>query len=136
MKKNWIFFGIGVIVGIVLTFAVALVIAARSNSGSSMPSGVTLFEQPGEFLPDRSLQVLQAVEDHAALVKAKNDPYDDDEYYWGALYLLVNDEGRYYSDEEVIRVPQGKAFRKIGIYKYMSQGAGAKTVSVIQIVDR
>lgn len=135
MKQNWIYFGIGIIVGVILTFAVAFVIS-RSNSDGNMPSGVTLFEQPGEFLPDRSVKVLQAVDDHAALVNAKDDPYDDDTFYFGALYLLVNDEGRYYSDEDIIKAPQGKAFRKIGIYKYMSQGAGAKTVSVIRIEDK
>lgn len=123
MKKNWIYFGIGVIVGIVLTIVVSAIIALAANSD---PVGVTNFDQPGEILDLRSVEVLQVVTNTSALVTHSS---------WSStIYLLRNHEGKYYYDDERIELPSGIVFRQTGIYKYTTKMGDTKTVPVIEIM--
>lgn len=121
--KNWgIFFG-GVGTGIVLTFAVLIII---NLSASNDPMGVVNFDKPGESISESSVTVLQVVTNNSALVSG---------YGWSSTkYLLRNHEGKYYYDDERIHLPEGMVFRQTGVYKYTTEEWNTKTVPVIEIM--
>lgn len=49
-------------------------------------------------------------------------------FYTGTVYLLIN--------EEIIRMPDGKVVRQVGIYKYPTKSDFIKTVPIIEIMDK
>ena len=129
--KKWLIFGGGVVTGVVLTFLFAFLFSAsRSDSND----GTTWFEKPGEVIEVKSFKVFQVLDKDAALVNGvSHEEYD---IYSGTVYLLTNDGGKYYYDDEVIKVPEGKVARQIGIYQYQTQSEFEKTVPIIQIMDK
>lgn len=124
MKKIWVFI-VGVITGIVLTVLFATVSYVSSTSSNS---GLNMFEEPGECLISRSsLKIFQVLEPTAALAMIKDD-------FSSGAYLLVNNEGKSYYDDQVIKLPTGKCFKQIGTYQYPTKDDRLKTVPVVQIL--
>jgi len=121
MKKIWVFI-LGIITGIILTILFAVIV---SNGGRS---GLNMFEQPGECLIKKSsLEVFQVLEPGVALTMIKGE-------IGSAVYLLVNNEGKTYYDDQVIKLPAGKCFKQIGTYQYPTKDERIKTVPVVQIM--
>ena len=141
MKKNWIYFIGGVVVGIILTLVVFYFIGTyyTPESRTEQPevqtenSNPKWFDSPGDEIKESSYRVMQVLEDHAALVRGKGDGYS---IYTGAIYLIVNKEGKYYYDEEIIRVPSDKVVKHVGIYRYETRQEIEKTVPLIMIMDK
>lgn len=129
MKKFGLFLG-GVLTGAVLTFLVLFVIAKAGN-GSTL-DGATNFEQVGDVVDETSVKVFQVIADNAALVKGQKVDDLKFDWYFGAVYLLRNDDGEYYYDDEIVKRPSGKQFRQTGIYRYNTQ-TGYKTVPIIEL---
>ena len=128
--KKWLFFSGGVLTGIVLTFAFAFIFSA-SHSGND--DGTTWFEKPGDVIEVIAFKVFQVLGEDAALVNgATHEEYD---IYSGAVYLLTNEDGKYYYDDEVVKVPEGKVARQVGIYQYQTKSNFGKTVPIIQIMN-
>ena len=129
MKKFGLFLG-GVLTGVVLTLLVLIVIAASNKT----LDGVTNFEQVGDVVNETSVKVFQVIDDNVALVygQDKNDRNYDYDWYYGAVYLLRNDNGDYYYDDEIVKCPSGKQFRQTGIYQYDTK-IGYKTVPIIEL---
>ena len=129
MKKFGLFLG-GVLTGVVLTLLVLIVIAASNKT----LDGVTNFEQVGDVVNETSVKVFQVIDDNVALVygQDKNDRNYDYDRYYGAVYLLRNDNGDYYYDDEIVECPSGKQFRQTGIYQYNTK-IGYKTVPIIEL---
>lgn len=75
-------------------------------------NGMSFFDEPGEVMSDKSYQVSQVVSDGAALARGKNK-YG---YYFGLEVLLWDEEANYY-DDQIVKAPNGKCFKQIGIYK-------------------
>lgn len=130
MKKTGIFLG-GFATGVVVTFVILLIIGLAQNLAAFQ--GVTNFEEQGDIVYEKSFEVMQVIADNAALVHGKENPSST--LYLGTLYLLRNNEGKYYYDDEIVKVPSGKVVRQTGIYKYESK-SGYKTVPIIEIVDK
>lgn len=129
--KKWLFFGGGVVTGIVMTFVFAYIFSASRSGGIY---GTTWFEKPGDVIEVNSFKVFQVIAENAALVYgATHEEYD---IYSGAVYMLTNEDGKYYYDDEVVRVPDGKVARQIGIYQYQTQSSFGKTVPIIQIMNK
>lgn len=127
--KKWLIFGGGVVTGVVLTFVILFFVAKGRQQ-----EDFKLFEKPGEVVDVTSFKVFQVLDDDVALVNgASNEEYD---IYMGAVFLLINDEGKYYTDDEIIKVPNGKVVRKVGVYHYQTKSELDKTVSVIEIMDK
>ena len=51
----------------------------------------------------------------------------------GTVVLLINDEGKLYYDDEIIKVPQGQQAKQMGIYQYSTE-SGYKTVPIVKIM--
>ena len=127
--KNWGLFLGGVVTGVILTFLIAFII---TYSGNNSPAGVTNFDQPGQVVHESSVKVMQVVADNAALVRGQsNDRHDD--WYFGTIYLLRNYDGKYYTDDEIVKKPSGKVFRQTGVYKYEAKSGDYKTVAIIEL---
>jgi hypothetical protein len=131
MKKTGIFLG-GFATGVVVTFVVLLIIGLAQNPAAFQ--GVTNFEEQGDIVHEKSFEVMRVIADNAALVHGKK--YPSSTFYLGTLYLLRNNEGKYYYDDEIIKVPVGKVVRQTGIYKYQTKSEDYKTVPIIEIVDK
>ncbi len=125
MKKIWVFV-LGIITGIVLTILFATASYVWSTGGNY--SGLNMFEQPGECLVKKSsLRIFQVLEPTVALAMIKDD-------FSSGAYLLINNEGQSYYDEQVIKLPSGKCFKQIGTYQYQNKEKDFKTVPVVQIL--
>lgn len=131
--KKWLIFGGGVLTGIVLTFVFAFIFSASRSGGSD---GTTWFEKPGDVIEVKAFKVFQVLGENAALVNGQTHEDLDLEIFTGAVYLLMNEDGKYYYDDEVVRVPDGKVARQVGIYQYQTKSDFGKTVPIIQIMNK
>lgn len=131
--KKWLIFGGGVLTGIVLTFVFAFIFSA---SRSGINGGATWFEKPGDVIEVKAFKVFQVLGKDAALVNGQSHEDLDLDIFAGAVYLLTNEDGKYYYDDEVIRVPEGKVARQVGIYQYQTNSNFGKTVPIIQIMNK
>ena len=133
--KKWFIFGGGVITGIVLTFIVTIIYAANQPKNElESDNGMTLFDTPGEIIDEESFDVFQVIEENAALVRGKG--ISGGELHIGIVYLLINDEGKYYYDDEIVKVPNGKIVRQMGVYRYLTKDEFEKTVPIVKIVNK
>ena len=103
--KKWLIFGGGVLTGIVLTFVFSFIFSASRSGGSD---GTTWFEKPGDVIDVEAFEVFQVLGEDAALVHGKSREYSSREVFRETVYLLINEDGKYYYDDEVVRVPDGK----------------------------
>lgn len=131
--KKWLIFCGGILTGIVLTFVFAFIFSA-SRSGDD--DGITWFEKPGDVIDVEAFEVFQVLGEDAALVHGKSREYSSMEVFSGAVYLLTNEDGKYYYDDEVVRVPDDKVARQVGIYQYQTKSDFGKTVPIIQIMSK
>ena len=127
MKKGLIFLG-GVVTGILLVILFAYVRFSGGDTPTVEDSGVTMFEKPGDVINETGFEVFQVLEQGAALAKGKKE--------WMTVYMLVNDEGKYYYDDEKVKVPSGKVARQIGIYQYETNSGRPKTVPIVKFMDK
>lgn len=125
--KKWLIFIGGVVTGMVLTFVFALIFYLNY---SGLDDRTTWFEKPGDVIDIEAFEVFQVLSEDAALVHAQSYRYS------GTVYLLTNDEGKYYYDDEVVKVPEGKVARQIGLYQYQTKSEFSKTVPIIQIMNK
>ncbi|MBD5067827.1 MAG: hypothetical protein HDT51_00460 [Alistipes sp.] len=126
--KNLLIFVAGVITGIVFIVLLSVFISTVDNQG------ITMFDEPGDYIQGNRFEVLQEVRPGAALAHAEDKKYGISTFT-GVLVLFVNDEGKRYYDEEIIKIPNGKRVRQVGIYKYESKAGAAKTVPVVRITE-
>ena len=89
-------------------------------------NGMSFFDEPGEVMSDRSYKVWRVVSDGAALARGKSE-YGSS--YYGLEVLLWDEEANYY-DDQIIKAPNGKCFRQIGIYK-----SGFSTYPIVTLKD-
>ena len=123
MKKIWVFI-LGIITGIILTVLFAVIMSNSSNNG------VTMFDQPGDCVGNKSARVFQVIGTDAALVnEVQKMQYTGTEMYTGKTMLITNREGKTYYDDQIIKAP--KCFRQIGIFKYQSRNGMDNTVPVV-----
>jgi len=139
--KNWgIFFG-GVGTGIVLTILVLYLIGTHyanqtpvvNKNPNQLEVGVTNFEQVGDAINEKSVKVTRVIDANTALARGEGaKDYKGEPYYNGHTYLLRNNEGKYYYDNEIIKRPSGKKFLQTGIYRYREYN-NFNTIPVIEL---
>lgn len=133
--NKWLVFLLGIISGVAITFITALIL---SSSANTTEKGTTLFETPGECLSTGSFEIIQVIDNNKALAYEIDHTSSFSSYtaHTELLVLLVNDDGIYYYDEQVIDIPDGKCARQIGIYKYLTKQEVYKTVPIVKIMDK
>lgn len=136
--KKWVVFLLGMIAGGVLTFVVMLVLAIGANTNANN-NGVTLFDQPGEYLNAEAFKVMQVVDNTHALAHEVEWNELLERYVQtglGLLVLVTNDNGEYYYDDQIIEVPQGMCMRQVGIYRYQTRMDMEKTVPIVKLMSK
>lgn len=123
--NKYLLFGCGIITGILLTIAFSWVVNTRSSSETE---DIVWFEKPGDIIDENEFMVMQVLADHSALVMGRTNI--------GEVFLLSNEEGKYYYDAETIKVPKGMVVRQVGIYRYLTSKNVVKTVRAIIIIDK
>lgn len=123
--KKWVIFVLGFIAGAVFLFFVLLII----GKSSSNDNGMTYFEKPGKCISKKDFEVMQVVGEGYALAREKKG------YVGGILVLVTNENGELYYDDQVIKVPEGKCMRQIGVYEYQTRMETIKTVPIVQIMN-
>lgn len=65
--KKWLVYLLGIITGVILTFAFAFYVNLSNNSGIV---GLEMFEEPGDYMEYSQFEVFQVVESGCALAHA------------------------------------------------------------------
>ena len=123
--KKWIVFVLGFVSGMVFLFLVLLIIGKSSATND----GMTYFEKPGKCISTKDFEVMQVVGEGYALAREKKG------YVGGILVLVTNENGELYYDDQVIKVPEGKCMRQIGVYEYQTKSENWKTVPIVQLMN-
>lgn len=137
--SKWLYFIGGVLVGIIFVLVFFYIIGTYNTTESRAEqtevqtdnSNPKWFDAPGDEIKEKSFKVMQVLEDHAALVFGNGE-----ESYMNTLYLIVNKEGKFYYDQEIIDVPSDKVVKQVGIYRYETRQGIGKTVPLIMIMDK
>lgn len=135
--KKWVIYLLGVLTGIVLMFAVAFIVnlnASQKDSFNELENndGITFFKEPGEIININSVEVFQVLDEQAALVMCENERG----FYREPICLIVNNEGKYYYDDQIIKISEGEVFKQVGIYQYPTKNGDIKTVPIIKIMEK
>lgn len=126
MVKNILIFLAGVVTGVGVLIALGLYL----NSQNSLPNGVTLYDSPGELIERDAFEVIQVLDSGDALAKTC--------FAFGMPTLTVLFPGSpqtAYYDNQIIRIPEGKCIRQIGVFRYTSKIDQEKTVPIVDIFD-
>ena len=128
MKKNWIYFIGGVVVGIILTIVTLYFIGTSTQQQQEQEEDpVQYLEKPVSYenKKETSFKVLQVLSSNAALAKEASDKIGSDVMYLGNTVLILG--ANYYSDQIVtVKNPQ-----RVGTYSYTTNGGMPMTVPVI-----
>ena len=89
-------------------------------------TGLIMFDTPGDVLAIRSFKVSRSMDEGFAIANGLSDRKFNS--YYG-LTVLLNQEGKYFCDDEIVNVPADKEARIVGVYKYRDED---RTVPVIQ----
>ena len=116
---------LGVISGIILTFAFSFCVNMSKRSGIV---GLEMFEEPGDYMEYSQFEVFQVIDDGYALADAR-DSYD------AATVLIEPNEPLQFYDDQKIVLGDDQCAQHVGTYKYRSGLGLEKTVPVVRIVD-
>ena len=157
--NKWLYFISGLALGLFLTVTIQFFFRSSSavpqvhqNADSLIsqvdevedevkhePDGVTFFEEPGDIINEKSIKVFQVVAEDAALANGDTELIGGTSLkgmYAGPVYAIVSMQKNAYYDDQIIKLPNGKVFRQIGVYKYPTQKGKIKTVPIIAIMDK
>lgn len=122
--KKWIIYVLGIITGIVLTFAFAFCVNLSNNSGII---GLEMFEEPGENMGYSQFEVFQVLESGGALAHA-DDTFD------ATVFIIPNDKQQFYDNQKVV-LKNDQCAQRVGTYRYSTKMGIEKTVPAVIIID-
>ncbi len=121
--KKWLVYVLGILTGIVLTIAYALVMNLSNDSGII---GLELFDEPGEYMDYSQLEVIQVGESGCALATADNSISE-------IVFIVSDGEQQYYDGQEIV-LKKGQRAQRVGTFKYTTRADIEKTVPAVRIV--
>lgn len=121
--KKWLVYILGVITGVVLTFAFAFCVNLSNNGGII---GLEIFDESRDYMDYSSFEVFQVVTDGCALAHADGS--------FGSIVFIIPDETQKFYDDQKIVLKQDQCAQRVGTYKYSSK-MGEKTVPAVRIVE-
>ena len=123
MKKGWIYF-LGVITGVLVSFAICIVIAVKTQP--SLLNGITMFPEPAEVIQAESFKVIQVLNNGSAIARKTDSIFDH------LTVLLWPDASTHFYDDQVVKLTKAQQFQRIGTYKH-NTSYGEKTVPIVSI---
>ena len=147
MKKNILIFAGGFICGIIALLIFQFALDSRNKDALS---GLKLSDKKGECITTNNAKVIQVVSLNAALAVQLNKKIKLDKDLGflsgvidmadmaisaaeGKVMLVLGDESQAFYDNEEIKIPKGKCFRKAGIYQYETKDNDWKTIPAVKI---
>ncbi|WP_289730914.1 hypothetical protein [uncultured Alistipes sp.] len=152
--KNLLIYIAGIVTGIVLSILISFLYITNKENPIEEEPGITMFDEPGDSIDANLFKVFQVINSKMALAFCVNElltPNVPDKNLQsllnmlsqnlqnvqavsqGTVVLLINDEGKLYYDDEIIKVPQGQQAKQMGIYQYSTE-SGYKTVPIVKIM--
>ena len=126
--KKVLLFSSGFVAGIIATILVAILINVGNQPNDGL-LGLTVFPEKGECITTRGeIEVFQVLKPNMAL--ARTGDFSDK-----IVVLLVNYDGKYYYDEQKIKIPADKCARQKGTYQYATKNNIVKTVPAVVIEE-
>ena len=122
--KKWLIYVLGIITGVILTFAFAFCVNLSNNLGII---GLEMFEEPGDYMEYSQFKVFQVVESGCALAHA-------DGSFGTIVFIIPNIKQQFYDGQEIVLKSDQRA-QHVGIYKYNTKMEIEKTVPAIRIID-
>ena len=122
--KKWIIYVLGVITGIMLTFAFAFYVNLSNTPGII---GLEMFEEPCDYMEYSQFEVFQVVQSGCALAYA-------DESFGSIVFIMPNESQQFYDDQKIV-LKNDQCAQHVGTYKYSTKMEIEKTVPAIRIVD-
>ena len=99
---------------------------------------ITYFDEPRDIIKESSVKVIQVIARDAALVNGDSNLAGGTSLkgmYLGPVYLIVSKISDSFYDDQIIKLPKGKVFRQVGVYRYTTTKDREKTVPIISIMD-
>lgn len=122
--KKWLIYVLGVITGIVLTFAFAFCVNLSNNSGII---GLEMFEEPGEDMDYTQFEVFQVLDSGCALANA-DGTFDE------TVFIIPDDKQQFYDNQKIV-LRNDQCAQRVGTYRYSTKMGIEKTVPAIKIID-
>ena len=122
--KKWLIYLLGIITGIILTFAFAFCINLSNNSGII---GLEMFEEPRDYMEYSQFEVFQVLESGCALAHT-------DDSFGAIVFIIPNEKQQFYDDQKIV-LKNDQCAQHVGIYKYRTKMEIEKTVPAIRIID-
>lgn len=121
--KKWLVYVLGIITGVVLTFAFAYCVSVFLKPGDR---GLELFEKPGDYMDYKQFEVFQVFKSGGALA-------DADDNFTETVFLMP-DENRHFYDNQKIVLRNDQRAQRVGTYRYTNNMGSDKTVPAVKIV--
>jgi hypothetical protein len=122
--KKWLIYVLGVITGVILTFAFAFCVNLSNNSGII---GLEMFEEPGDYMEYSQFEVFQVVSSGCALAHADES--------FGTIVLIIPNENQQFYDDQKIVLKSDQCAQHVGTYRYSTKMDIEKTVPAVRIID-
>lgn len=122
--KKWLVYVLGVITGVVLTFALALCVNLSKNSGIV---GLELFDEPGEFMECSQLEVFQVVEGGCALANPNGSVTE-------TVFIMPEEKQHFYDGQNIV-IKKDQRVQRVGTFQYNTKRGIEKTVPAVRIID-
>lgn len=122
--KKWLIYVLGIITGIVLTFAFAFCVNLSKNSGII---GLEMFEEPGEIMDYSQFEVFQVLESGCALANADNT-------FDATVFIIPNEKQQFYDNQKIL-LKNDQCAQRIGTYRYDTKMGIERTVPAVKIID-
>ena len=125
--RNVLIFLAGAVLGAVITFLV------YSLSSYNAADNIRLFSTPGRNIKATSFEVVHVLDFGAAVVKVKNG---NDSTTNRTNAVLMNKQGDFYHDDQIIDVPKGKCVKQIGVFTHDAHSGIVQSIPLLDIYSR
>ena len=88
--------------------------------------GLRMLLEEGDCITSKNIRIFQVITDGIALATTSNNVYED-------TILLLDDTGKLFYDNEIIKMPTKKCAKQVGVYSYETMQGIQKTVPAVII---
>lgn len=117
--KKWLVYVLGIITGILLTFALAFWYK------NSEKTGLEMFDEPGEYMEYSRLEIFQVLSSGGALARSG---------VWDVVFVIPDGKQQFYDNQEIALKGKQRA-QRVGTYRYTAENGLEKTVPAVIITD-
>lgn len=119
-------FFLGIITGIALIFFLGIIENDKTKYNNPYNiEGLSLLPEKGSCITSSDIIIFQTLEKGIALATSIRE--------YNRIFLLINNSGKLFYDDEKIKMPPNQCAKQIGVYSYQTREQIQKTVPVVII---